>query len=381
MRSVSLVFGVGAALLLSAFSDGADADSPRVSRGRQINHVPVSARTDAAAHSSRGRQADRRSGHGKRKPPKSKAQSAAPTGHVAHSRTRDVFTRRNNPVFQPGPAGPVEGGNIVAPSLPAAPVTQLPPQLAPTIMPAVGTLADLLASDMSQGSEAMPNNFNGSWASHPQSKPNGWRNGAYTQIMPWGALYEQAGGNPTPAKANIADVQAWARYDDGSWYRVLWDSGAPGGQQGKLFPENWQSANGSVTPGGGSTSAKTQQLGDGTTTVQLGQGSPNPRGYLYHFWSSHRYDFRNGPKPMSTLAAVVVTVRARIEPASYDPNARYVLAMAADRYGPNGENGWEQMVGRFKKLDANWRLYTATIGAVSTLPGPISGVQSDTEYR
>jgi hypothetical protein len=260
------------------------------------------------------------------------------------------------------------------------PAVPLLPAPVPSVNPPGGTLAHLLTSDMTLGSEGMPNGFNGNWASRPQSRANPWRNGSYTSIMPWGALYEESGGNPTPAKANIADIQAWAHYDDGSWYRVSWEAGAPSGSQGKLFPESWKS-NGKVTPGGGSINAVTQQLPDGSTTVQLGQGSPNPRGYLYHFWSARRYDFRSGPKPVSTLAGVVVTIRARIDPSTYDPNAKYVLSPGADRWGPNGENGWDAMIGRFKKLDATWRLYTASLGNVGPPPGPIAGVTGDTEYR
>jgi hypothetical protein len=252
----------------------------------------------------------------------------------------------------------------------------------PTPAPSVG-LSPLLSSDMTLGSEAMPDGFTGDWAYKPRAKTNLWRTGQYTHIMPWGTLYQEQGGNHTAAKANVADLQAWAGYDDGSWYRVKWNSGAPAGSQGNLFPENWINANGTVTPGGGSISATTQQLGDGSTTVRLGDGSPNPLGYLYHFWSQGRFDLRTAPKPLSSLARVVITLRARIDPATYNPNAKYVLATGADRWGPNGENGWDAVIGRFKKVDANWRLYTATLGTVSpsNLPGPITGVQSAGEYR
>jgi hypothetical protein len=83
---------------------------------------------------------------------------------------------------------------------------------------------------------------------------------------------------------------------------------------------------------------------------------------------------------VSTLSKVVVAVRARLEPATYNPNAKYVLAMAADRWGANGQNGWDGMIGRVKKIDANWRVYTATLGDGSGFPG-LTGVQSPSEYR
>jgi hypothetical protein len=229
------------------------------------------------------------------------------------------------------------------------------------------TLA-LLQSDMANGAEALPNGFNGSWAQHPKSNTNTFRTGQHAFAMPWIALYQVRGGNKTAARAQMCDLTLHGQYDDGSWYRLWYDRDVTPPQQGNLFPENWINANGSVTPGGGAISAKAEQLADGSTAIRLGQGAPNAAGYLYHGWSSRRIDLRTGPKPISQLAHLVVTVGARIEPASYDPAAGYVLAVACDRWGPNGENGWEAMIGRFRVLRQGWGLVTATLGSITSAP-------------
>lgn len=283
--------------------------------------------------------------------------------------------------------------------------------------PPVGTntLLQVLQYDMAgangpyptpQISEAMPNNWKGDWAYRPKFKTNVWRSQAavsyegggtinMTQAQPTGTLYMQQGGNPSTVSVNLSDFQAWALYDDNIWYNMGYTKEVQAGPRGNLFPEDW----GAATAGFGSRAAVTTKAADGSTIVHIGPSPPTPSAnnyytangihYLYHFWHGNYINFSarkdvNGATtpPITQLKNCITMVRAKL--VSADPAAAYVMQVGSDRIGPGGQMGWDAYLGRFKIVDAQWRLYTGTLnGAVgmSTAPAAVRGVLNSTEYR
>lgn len=241
-------------------------------------------------------------------------------------------------------------------SLRAVTVTPPPPPPVDTTT----ALRTLLRADMELAMEGLPDGYEqGDWANHQRARA--FNPGKYPMMQPWYVCYEESGGNPAPACGTLfTEAQGWAGLADGSWKRVVYDADGVG--DGALFPENWIAPDGSVKPGGGSKAAVTVRKGAGTV-INLGKGSPNDPRFLFHFWDRSRFDIRTMP-----VVAFATAVVARLDPETYDPRARYVIAAGCDKYGPQNQNGWDQFTGRFKRADQHERLYTASCGTILSAP-------------
>jgi hypothetical protein len=269
----------------------------------------------------------------------------------------------HSPALNPKPDSVVLDGFTY---VPAAVVVSPPPPPPPPVDVSTALLG-VLRADMTLAMEGLPDGFeHGDWANHERAKA--FDPVKFPNMQPWYVCYEESGGNPAPACGVLLTMaEGWAALADGTWQRVIHDDDGVGG--GNLFPENWISpGGGGVKPGGGSKPAITRQ-DEGGTVINLGKGSPNDPNFLFHFWDNSRYDIRK-----ARVTGFVTAIRARLDPKTYDPHARYVMAAGCDKYGPNGENGWDQMTGRFKRVDKDDRIFTSSCGTFTTPPPMTIGI-------
>src|SRR6202012_2111265 len=89
----------------------------------------------------------------------------------------------------------------------------------------------------------------------------------------------------------------------------------------------------------------------------------------FHFWpGSGRVDQRP-----AQVSAVVVAVQARLQPLSSNTAAPcLVLSVGGDLWrsrtaGPGGSNSTDIGIGRFKRVERRWRLFTMTTASAALL--------------
>lgn len=242
---------------------------------------------------------------------------------------------------------------------PAAAASTPPAPAATAAAASTQTLISLLRSDMSQPSELRPA-LNVNWANAPISRgldiPSN-----FGSVTAWGVLDNAASGNPQPgAKVHIASIETWIRSrSQGRWVQLQAVNGVVGGE---FYDNNWSGA----TRSSGQTASP-----DGGTSI-----GGIPGGYNFHFFPTSRASF-----PPGDVAGVVVLIRARLQPGTYDasrPLPAFALCAAVDwwltstapwrsDYSNNRDGG----IGRFKRVDRDMRLYTMSAGDLSTLP-PVS---------
>jgi hypothetical protein len=254
------------------------------------------------------------------------------------------------------PAAPGDSGGIPAPGGTPAPGGIPAPGGTPG--PSV-PLGQLLAADMNLPSETLPHGITYEFAYHPRL---GGSPGGYTAFTAWGQLYECGSGNPQPsARIEIRDIEGWIKSrTTGAWTRVQQSVGTGGSAFVEDFVGNVSKAPDAVTTPSGSMS------------VRAGGG------YNYHFWPTSG---RASINP-ADVGGVVTTVRARLLPGTFSaggPAPCYVLSMGGD-YWSSLTAGWSQFttnkdvgIGRFKLVDANWRLFTMSTTSAGNLPAATTG--------
>lgn len=217
------------------------------------------------------------------------------------------------------------------------------------------TQTRLLVSDMSRPSEALPAGVPRwwDWVGQPRTRPFGplRRLRAFTA---WGQLYQCAGMSPTPhATVELRDLQAWVlpRHSR-RWQRVQVSSDLGGA----AFAEDYA---GRTVPGRYTASSN-------DTTAQL------VRGHNFHFWP----DAGRVPLNGANVRAITVAIEARFEAAT--TKGCLVLSVGGDMWSSltaqaGGDSSGDVGIGRFKRVERRWRLYTmttATAGLLNRIPVP-----------
>ncbi|HEX3974781.1 MAG TPA: hypothetical protein VHW96_00880 [Solirubrobacteraceae bacterium] len=210
----------------------------------------------------------------------------------------------------------------------------------------------LLLSDMSQPSEALPQGVPSwyDWAGHPRVRPVASPR-SFRAFTAWGQLYQCAGTSTSSAAAvQLRDLQTWVLPRGSStWRRIQFSSE----MQGAAFAENYD---GPTLPA--HYVAKTS----GTAVKPVAR-------HNFHFWpSSGRVSLRP-----AQVAGIVVAVQARLQMQPRGPAAPcLVLSVGGDlwrslRVEPGGSNSADVGIGRFKRVERRWRLFTMTTASPELL--------------
>ena len=215
-------------------------------------------------------------------------------------------------------------------------------------------LRRLLISDMTQGSERLPQGVPTSydWARHPRAR----------SLVPfvdfraftaWGQLYQCAGsGTSTSQVVQISNLQTWALPRGARrWQQIQLSSDV----HGDAFPADY-----SGPPKAGHYDA----TATGTSVEPVS-------GYTFHFWPSAG----RVPVAPARIAALTVAVRARLKPTKTATSAAppcLVLSVGGDMWttlsaDPDGHANADVGIGRFKRVERGWRLFTMTTASASLL--------------
>ncbi len=218
----------------------------------------------------------------------------------------------------------------------------------------VAALTRLLISDMTRVSEAKPHGvpYGYDWSAHPRVRSLTPML-SFTAFSAWGQLYQCAGASPSPnAAVDLRDLQSWALLRGSRrWRRLQLSSDL----EGAAFPEDY-----SKPP----VAARYVSRGSGDTSVKLRTGSN------FHFWpNSGRVGLR-----ARDVVAIVVTLTARQAPRR-PPGQRppcFVLSVGGDLWRsasvqPGAFNSGDVGIGRFKRVDRHWRLFTMSTAKPSLL--------------
>ena len=210
----------------------------------------------------------------------------------------------------------------------------------------------LLLSDMSRPSERMPAGVPSSfdWAGHPRARPID-RTGVFHAFTAWGQLYQCDGTTPTPRDTvDLRVLQAWVLLRNSDrWRRIQFSSDLAGA----AFPDDYA----------------------GPTAYGLYSASPNGTaaqlvpGHNFHFWP------RSGRVSLevSEVAAVTVAMEARLQPPAESGSAScLVLSVGGDTWtsltaAPDGTASADVGIGRFKRVEQHWRLFTMTTASARVL--------------
>jgi hypothetical protein len=222
----------------------------------------------------------------------------------------------------------------------------------PATSAAVGALNRLLVSDMSQPSERLPQGVPTwyDWAGHPRVHPVASPR-SYRAFTAWGQLYQCAGTSTSADEGvQLRDLQAWVLLRGSStWRRIQFSSE----MQGAAFAEDYD---------GPSVAAHYVAKASGTAVKPVARRN-------FHFWpSTGRVSLRP-----AQVAAVVVALQARLQPQSAGPMAPcLVLSVGGDlwrslRVPPGASNSADIGIGRFKRVQRRWRLFTMTTASTELL--------------
>jgi len=220
----------------------------------------------------------------------------------------------------------------------------------------------LLTQDMSRPSETLPHGVPTSidWAVHPRVGHRASAQG-FTAFTPWGQLYGCVTPSAaTPPPVELRDLQTWT-LSGGHWKLRQRSSALRGGAYRETYA--------------GNVAGPPDVLRSDTraTVVQL------TKGFNYHFWPGGS----RLPVAAQEADAVAVAVRARFSPsARVGASSCAVLSVGGDYWrsptapfaGP-GKNNVDAGIGRFKRIDRRWRLFTMTTASAGTLrrhPLPLS---------
>lgn len=211
----------------------------------------------------------------------------------------------------------------------------------------------LLLSDMSAPSQAMPAGVPSwyDWAGHPRINQISRLMRTFRAFTAWGQLYQCAGTPATPrAAAELRALQTWVLVRNSHrWQEIQFTSDLGGA----AFAEDYK----------GPTVAGRFSPSPTATSAQL------VRGHNFHFWPSAGRVSLNA----SDVVAVTVAVQARLAPlrdASTQPCL--VLSVGGDMWRSltapaGGSSSGDVGIGRFKRVERNWRLFTMTTASAELL--------------
>jgi len=215
-----------------------------------------------------------------------------------------------------------------------------------------GAVNRLLVSDMSQPSEKLPQGVPSwyDWAGHPRVHPVTSPR-SYRAFTSWGQLYQCAGTSGARGTAvELRDLQAWALPRGSTQWQEIQSSSV---MQGAAFAEDYD---------GPTVPAHYVAKPSGTSVTPVS-------GHNFHFWpGSGRVDLRP-----AQVSAVVVAVQARLQPrASGTAAPCLVLSVGGDLWRsrtaePGGSNSADIGIGRFKRVERRWRLFTMTTASATLL--------------
>jgi hypothetical protein len=205
---------------------------------------------------------------------------------------------------------------------------------------------------MSQPSERLPEGVPTwyDWAGHPRVHPVASPQ-SFNAFTAWGQLYQCAGTSTSPQEAvQLRELQTWALPRGSTrWRRVQFASE----MQGAAFAEDYD---------GPSVPAHYVSRASGTAVKPVAH-------HNFHFWpSSGRVRLRP-----AQVAAVVVAVQARLQTQSGGSTPPcLVLSVGGDlwrslRAEPGGSNSADIGIGRFKRVERRWRLFTMTTASTELL--------------
>lgn len=203
----------------------------------------------------------------------------------------------------------------------------------------------LLVSDMSEPSEKLPQGVPSwyDWATHPRVRPIASPH-EFRAFTAWGQLYQCAGTSIIRGETvQLRDLQAWALLKkSNAWQRIQ----ASSELQGAAFAEDYA---------GPTVPAHYVAKASGTAVTPVAR-------HNFHFWpSSGRVSFRP-----AQVAGVIVAVQARLQKRTTGSAPPcFVLSVGGDlwrslRVQPGGENSADVGIGRFKRVERRWRVFTMT---------------------
>lgn len=226
---------------------------------------------------------------------------------------------------------------------------QPPPPPPPTPAPP-GTLAALLKADMTGSSEALPGFPWLDWAQHPviQSFPPH----SNMQCNTAWAVLDGVGGQRQGGRVQIAGMELHLKSKStGQWQRSQSDFGVV---DGAYYDDNFLNGN---------QSSDQRKESVGCSVGNL------PSGFNFHFYPSTG----RGSQTPSDVAGLVIIVRARLLPGSWTGTAPQYVLNAANDWWINKTAGWDGnyqnnnggIVGKYKRVDEKWRMFTASAGDTS----------------
>jgi hypothetical protein len=209
--------------------------------------------------------------------------------------------------------------------------------------------ARLLLSDMLNPSEELPAGVPQwyDWSGHPRTRSLAPLRD-YRAFTAWGQLYQCAGAPPAPAAAiDLRDLQAWV-LPRGSrrWRRIQFSSDLGGA----AFAEDYA---GPAAPGRFSASRS-------NTSAHVVPGRN------FHFWPQAGRVSLNA----HDVAAVTVALEAQLAPTHARAAAPcFVLSVGGDLWQSlTAQTGVSDVgIGRFKRVESRWRLFTMTTASAATL--------------
>jgi hypothetical protein len=196
------------------------------------------------------------------------------------------------------------------------------------------------------------------WAGHPRVRPVKSPR-SYRAFTAWGQLYQCAGTSATRGEGvQLRDMQAWALPRGATrWQRIQSSSML----QGAAFAEDYD---------GPTVPAHYVAKSSGTSVTPVS-------GHNFHFWpGSGRVSLRP-----ARVAAVVVAVQARLRSRRSPAVAPcLVLSVGGDLWRsrtvePGADNSTDIGIGRFKRVEHHWRLFTMTTASIALLQrAPLPGI-------
>jgi hypothetical protein len=209
----------------------------------------------------------------------------------------------------------------------------------------------IVMDDMKLPHEGRPRGVPSScdWVSRPRVR-NGNHPGAFTAMVAWGQLYEDAAGNPaTNTRVQIRDLRAYGLSRRDHRWRLLQRAWlVHGAAYSEDFADNINQP------------AAIRAEADGSLSVTAGNG------YNFHFYAPARTSI-----DPSDIGGIFITVQARLvvnDPGLPDDRARarYLLNVGGDYWfsltaqwdywKTNGDIG----IGRFKYVRTGWQSFNMT---------------------
>ena len=210
----------------------------------------------------------------------------------------------------------------------------------------------VLISDMSEPSEKLPQGVPSwyDWAGHPRVRPVRSPH-KFKAFTAWGQLYQCAGTSAARGETvQLRDMQAWALPSIDSWQQLQ----ASSELQGAAFAEDYA---------GPTVPAHYIAKASGTAVTPVAR-------HNFHFWpSSGRVGLRPAQIAASDRrrAGAVADASLRIGPGLLvSERGRRPLALGWAP-SPAADNSADVGIGRFKRVERRWRLFTMTTASDAAL--------------